>query len=321
MKKKQPTFTGRTVPVLLIIIAILVTMFTGCSQPRNIIPGPSGETEPEEDWYSGMIEVDVGNGETRWIRAYDNVPVSTLKANQFKETDGGYLLYTGDEYTALQGIDVSTFQGEIDWAAVAADGIDFAMLRIGGRGYGSGEIYEDDSFPLNFQGATENGIRVGGYFFSQAVTPEEAREEADYAVSILKELPEGSVTMPIAFDWETVGDYEARTADIDEETLTACAKAFCDRIAEAGYQPMVYAYRYLAYEMYDLEELQPYGLWISTLDGNPDFYYAHDMWQYTENGVVNGIQTRVDLNLYFIPAVPATEPAAEPAEQTGEPAE
>ena len=296
-------------------------MFTGCSQPRNIIPGPSGETEPEEDWYSGMIEVDVGNGETRWIRAYDSVPVSKLKADQFKETDGGYLLYTGDEYTALQGIDVSTFQGEIDWAAVAADGIDFAMLRIGGRGYGSGEIYEDDSFPVNFQGATENGIRVGGYFFSQAVTPEEAREEADYAVSILKQLPEGSVTMPIAFDWETVGDYEARTADIDEETLTACAKAFCDRIAEAGYQPMVYAYRYLAYEMYDLEELQPYGLWISTLDGSPDFYYAHDMWQYTENGVVNGIQTRVDLNLYFIPAAPAGEPAEEPAEQAGEPAE
>ena len=104
-------------------------------------------------------------------------------------------------------------------------------------------------------------------------------------------------------------------------TLTACAKAFCDRIAEAGYQPIVYAYRYLAYEMYDLEELQPYGLWISTLDGSSDFYYAHDMWQYTENGVVDGIQTRVDLNLYFIPAASAGEPAAEPAEQAGGPAE
>ncbi len=307
--------------VLLMFLLIIFLIMTGCSRPRDIIPVPSGETEPEEDWTSGMIEVDVGNGETRWIRAYDSVPVSTLKADQFEQAEGGYLRYTGDEYTAFQGIDVSTFQGEIDWSAVAADGVDFAMLRIGGRGYGSGEIYEDDSFPVNFRGAIDNGIQVGGYFFSQAVTPEEAREEADYVVSILKELPEGSVTMPIAFDWETVGDYEARTADIDEETLTACAKAFCDRIAEAGYQPMVYAYRYLAYEMYDLEELQPYGLWISTLDGSPDFYYAHDMWQYTENGVVNGIQTHVDLNLYFIPAAPAAEQNTEPAEQTGGPAE
>ena len=84
MKKKQHALTGRSVSDLLIILAILVTMFTGCSQPRDIIPGPSGETEPEEDWTSGMIEVDVGNGETRWIRAYDNVPVSTLKAGQFE---------------------------------------------------------------------------------------------------------------------------------------------------------------------------------------------------------------------------------------------
>ncbi len=301
---------------VLLTLLLIILLFAGCSRPRDISPepGPSGETEPEEDWYSGMIQVDVGDGETRWIRAYDSVPVSTLKADQFEQSDGGYLRYNGDEYTALQGVDVSTFQGEIDWSAVAADGIDFAMLRIGGRGYGSGEIYEDDSFPVNYQGATENGIRVGGYFFSQAVTPEEAREEADYVISILKELPEGTVTMPVAFDWEMVGDYEARTVDIGEETLTACAKAFCERIAEAGYQPIVYAYRYLAYDMYDLEELLPYPLWISTLDGSPDFYYAYEMWQYTENGVVNGIQTRVDLNLYFIPADPAVETVTEQTE-------
>ena len=321
MYHKQKHRLRRLLAFLLTTVTLMISV-SGCSRT---IPHDSGnmnpeEDVPEEDWHSGMIEVDVGDGETRWIRNYEDVPVSSLKADQF-EIGERFLRYIGEEYTTLQGIDVSTFQGEIDWAAVAADGIDFAMLRIGGRGYGSGEIYEDDSFPVNFQGATENGIRIGGYFFSQAVTPEEAREEADYAVSILKELPEGSVTMPIAFDWETVGDYEARTADIDEETLTACAKAFCDRIAEAGYQPIVYAYRYLAYEMYDLEELQPYGLWISTLDGSPDFYYAHDMWQYTENGVVNGIQTRVDLNLYFIPAAPAAEQNTEPAEQTGEPAE
>ena len=235
----------------------------------------------------------------------ESLPLSIFTNEDFVRGEDGRMQCLRDDVVAVHGIDVSAWQEDVNWEAVAADGIEFAMLRIGGRGYGSGEIYEDDSFPANLQGAAENGIRVGAYFFSQAVTPEEAEEEADYVISILRDLPEGSVTMPIAFDWESVGDYEARTAYIDEETLTSCAAAFCARIAEVGYQPMVYAYRYLAYDMYDLERLQPYPLWISTLDYSPSFYYAFSMWQYTENGYVDGIDTTVDLNLYFIPKTTA----------------
>ena len=311
---RQQKHRKQILPVLLLLIITL--LLTACSRApeHGGRPEPGGDDWSQDDWqedgeqeddrYAGMIAVDTGDGDIRWVRDYENVPVSTLKADQF-EIGEGTIEYTGDEYTVMHGIDVSTFQGEIDWAAVAADGIEFAMLRIGGRGYGSGEIYEDDSFPVNLQGATENGIRAGAYFFSQAVTPEEAEEEADYVIAILRDLPEGSVTMPVAFDWEMVGDYEARTVDIDEETLTSCAAAFCAKIAEAGYQPIVYAYRYLAYDMYDLERLQPYPLWISTLDYSPSFYYAFSMWQYTETGYVDGIQTTVDLNLYFIPKTTA----------------
>ena len=292
---------GVLIPAVMLLMAV-----TGCSSSASHGSGSgnSGEYVPEDGRYSGMIQVDVGNGETRWVRDYEDAPVSSLKADQF-EIGERFIRYVGEDYTVLQGIDVSTFQGDIDWKAVAGDGIEFAMLRLGGRGYGSGEIYEDDSFLSNLQGATDNGIRAGAYFFSQAVSPEEAEEEAEYVVGILQDLPAGSVTMPIAFDWEMVGQDGSRTDGMDEETLTACAAAFCRRISEAGYEPMVYAYRYLAYDMYDLSELAPYPLWISTLDGSPDFYYAFDMWQYTENGIVNGIQARVDMNLYFVPARPA----------------
>ena len=284
------------------LMIIAASFMTACSSPAY--HGPVGEESEEdsenEEMFHGMIEVDVGDGETRWIRAYEDIPVSTLRTDQF-ETGERFIRYTGDEYATMQGIDVSTFQGEIDWNAVAGDGIEFAMLRIGGRGYGSGEIYEDDSFLTNLRGATENGVRVGAYFFSQAVDPAEAAEEADYVVRILQDLPADSVTMPVAFDWEMVGGDETRTGNIDPETLTSCAVAFCERIAEAGYTPMVYAYRYLAYEMYDLPSLSAWPLWISTLDHSPDFYYAFSMWQYTEQGSVNGIGTAVDLNLFFEP--------------------
>ena len=293
----------------MILMLVILVLVGGCSERR-----PTEQEMPDEDPYPGMIEVDVGNGETRWIRAYDDVPVNPLCADQFKPADGGSLRYTGDEYTVLQGIDVSIFQGTIDWAAVAEDGVDFAMLRIGGRGYESGEIYEDDSFLSNLHGAADNGLRVGAYFFSQAVNPEEAAEEAEYVLGILRDLPEGSVTMPVAFDWEMIEGDEARTVGVDAQTLTSCALAFCSRIAAGGYEPMVYAYRYLAYDMYDLSALLPYPLWISTLDGNPDFYYSFDMWQYTENGYVNGIETRVDRNLYFLPG---SAQVGQSGEQTG----
>ena len=311
MNHRNAQWAGRAVLTVFLLLAI-VFLISSCGRipDSRPMPEPSGDTYEEEERDSGMIEVDVGDGETRWIRRYDDVPASPFTADQFDFGDR-YVRYTGEDYTAMQGIDVSTFQGEIDWPAVAADGIEFAMIRIGGRGYSEGNIYADDRFAENLRGAADAGILAGVYFFSQAVSPEEAEEEADFILGILADLPEGSVTMPVAFDWEMVHEEESRTQYMDGETLTACAAAFCGRIAAAGHTPIVYAYRYLAYEMYDLSVLSPYPLWISTLDHSPDFYYSFDMWQYTENGSVDGILTPVDLNLWFVPAEPDAAPKAE----------
>ena len=298
---------------LVIPILAAALLLTGCAIVRSGGGAEDGGwTTPDEDWSQGMIEVDDG-GTQRWIRDYENVPLNPLQPSQFDYGDR-FLRYLGDEFTALQGIDVSTFQGEIDWSAVAADGVGFAMIRIGGRGYGSGSIYEDDRFLTNAQGALDNGVRVGAYFFSQAVDPAEAEEEAEVVLEYLSALPEGSVTMPVAFDWEMVSGDETRTGSMDSQTLTACAVAFCRRIAEAGYTPAVYAYPYLAYEMYDLSQLTEWPLWISTLNENPDFRYAFSMWQYSESGYVDGIEGSVDLDLWFEPAALVTEEPEEPEE-------
>lgn len=258
-----------------------------------------GERGPAEtvDPYEGMVEVESGFGTKMWVQLYEDVPASTLTPADFV-SDGGFISYTGSEYEALRGIDVSEHQGEIDWKGVASEGVDFAMIRAGYRGYSQGGLYEDAYFLPNIDGAAANGIDIGVYFFSQAVTPEEAVEEAEYLLKLIQDY-RLEVTMPVVFDWENIDNDDARTDGLDGAALTDCAAAFCERIRQAGYEPAVYAYRYLAYFLYDLPRLKDYTLWIGAVGEVPDFYYKHDIWQYSAGGTVKGIDGPVDLNLYF----------------------
>ena len=121
-------------------------------------------------------------------------------------------------------------------------------------------------------------------------------EEAEYLLELISAY---NVTMPVAFDWENIDNDEARTDDLDGTALTDCAIAFCERIRQAGYTPAVYAYRYLAYFRYELPRLTDYQLWIGAIGDSPDFYYAHDIWQYSAEGSVGGVDGPVDLNLLF----------------------
>ncbi len=274
---------------------LLLLLLAGCS-------GQTGEEQPQTeaaDPHEGMVLVDTGGGEARWVTKYEDLPVNELSGARFVQ-DGALLRYTGSEVETLRGIDVSSHQGEIDWAAVKAAGVDFAMLRIGYRGYTEGGLYEDERFLINAEEAARNGVRVGAYFFSQATDAEEAEEEAAFALELLARLPEGTVTLPVAFDWEYIQTEAARTDEIYGGTMTDCAAAFCDRLAAAGYDPAVYAYRYLAYFMYDLSRLKEYTLWISAVGPRPDFYYRHTLWQYDDAGAVPGIEGEVDLDMLFI---------------------
>ena len=211
------------------------------------------------------------------------------------EYPDGFLTCTAGE--SRLGVDVSSHQGVIDWEAVADSGVEFAMIRIGFRGYLEGEINTDKMARENIEGAKAAGLDVGAYFFSQALTPEEAAREAAWCVAFLEGYgPE----MPLVFDWEHVESAEARTGGFtDRELLTVCARSFCDVVSAAGYEPMVYFNVYQARDLYDLTALRDCGFWLAQYVDGLDYPHAVDLWQYTESGEVDGIRGRVDLDLWL----------------------
>ena len=198
-------------------------------------------------------------------------------------------------YPAVPGIDVSFWQGQIDWPQVKAAGVQFAMIRVGGRSSDQGSLFLDDCVQANYNGASAAGLRIGAYFFSQAINPEEAVEEAEYLLAAIKNW---KVDMPIVFDWEYISA-DARTGNVDARTLTDCAKAFCSTIAAAGYQPMIYFNTSQSFDSLYLAELANYPFWLAQYNDTLEYPYKIDMWQYTDQGSIPGINGYVDLNLYF----------------------
>ena len=227
----------------------------------------------------------------------DGVPVNSYDKSAFSRS-GSVMSYSGAGVRTRLGIDVSQYQGDVDWTAVASSGVEFVIARVGGRGYTEGKIYEDAKFHEYADGAARAGLQVGAYFFSQAVSVEEAREEAYY---VLEQLRGHYITGPVVFDWEVIGKSSARTYGIETGVLCECAKTFCDIIRAAGYDTMVYINRYAGYVKYDLSEIVDYPLWFAQYDVDaPDFYYDFTMWQYTSKGSIPGIKGNVDMDLWFI---------------------
>lgn len=225
-------------------------------------------------------------------------PVSLLPPNPYGKND---FQYYGDYLTCLtgesvMGIDVSRYQGNIDWKTVREAGVEFAIIRVGGRSYsGDGEIYEDVNAYKNYTGAREAGIKVGVYFFAQAINVTEAREEAEYVLNAIRDW---ELDMPVVYDWEHVSS-RARTADMDITTLTNCTREFCRLVEEAGYEAMVYFNPTHSEKRVDLEQLMDYKFWLAMYSDRMTYPYKVDMWQYTDQGTIPGIEGFVDINLYF----------------------
>ena len=198
--------------------------------------------------------------------------------------------------TSQIGIDVSAHQQEIDWQRVAESGVQFAILRVGYRGYTEGAIQEDTYFAQNLEGAIDAGLDVGVYFFSQAIDEQEAREEARF---VLDRISGYQLAFPVFFDWEKIGS-EARSDTMDLTSLTTVTDTFCTEIENAGYQTGLYFNQQLGYEELHLPSLQGYTFWLAEYNDTPSFTYDFDLWQYASDGSVDGIDGDVDLNLAFI---------------------
>ena len=257
--------------------------------------------EPEPDPHEGMAYVNTG-ANWEWIYPAEGVAVSDFTQDDFTTNADGLPEYTGDAYDTRLGVDVSFYQGEIDWEAVAADGVEFAMIRCGYRGSESGTIVVDEQFENNINGALAAGLDVGVYFFSQSTGAIEAAEEANFVLDLISGY---DITMPVAFDWEPLEG--SRAEDIDRSELTASAVVFCEMVKDAGYTPCVYLYRYTGYYEYMMERLADYELWVGALGSWPDFYYRHMLWQFSMTGRVDGIDADVDLDYQFIPRPADTE--------------
>ena len=225
--------------------------------------------------------------------------------------NGDRLSYVQDgSVTSKLGIDVSDHQGAIDWSAVANDGIDFAIIRLGNRGYTEGGITLDETYAYNIDAAQNAGLDVGVYFFSQAITSEEAREEARF---VLENLAGRALQMPVVFDHETIASSTARANSLSGDELLACTLAFCETIEAAGYDTMAYG------NQADMARLSPLdgsvkaaeelksrlggrAVWFAEYNESvPTAPFDFAMWQYSNSGQVDGVPTAVDMNI-LLPA-------------------
>lgn len=204
------------------------------------------------------------------------------------------------------GIDVSKFQGKIDWNSVAASGIDFAMIRVGYRTSVSGQIFEDPYARYNLQYASAAGIKVGAYFFSSAVSTEEALQEAAWTVDFISKY---QITYPVVFDCEGYSASDSRMKSMSVAARTDNAVAFLNYIYNSGFEPMFYS---SSSEMtnskkWDMSRISGnYKVWVAQYPGTAfsagsrsDYSGSHSMWQYTDQGVVNGISGNVDMNVAY----------------------
>lgn len=299
----------RNMLVGMIIMALLAAVLIGATLAIINIVNELKEPEVTPDPHEGQVYLYDGF-DWIWYTPLEGVPVNELTEEKFSSASG-QPEFIGVGYDVMRGIDVSDHQNYINWNDVAASGIDFAYIRVGWRGYTEGGLYQDDYFEYNIKSATELGLDVGVYMFSQAVSVQEAFEEANF---VLDRISNYNVTLPIVFDWEKVQDSNARTADLTMSTRTDCAVAFCETIKNAGYEPCVYFNRNIGYYGYDLTRLTDYEFWFSLPEqGFPNFYYACDMWQYSFNETVPGIEGPTDMNLRFIPK-PVPTPAPEATE-------
>ena len=246
------------------------------------------------------IQITGDLGEKLLIPVRQEIPQNEYMEEGFVKNEKGEYSYEVDGKTvSIKGIDVSKYQDNIDWAKVKASGVEYAIIRLGFRGMGTeGTCELDPFFKQNVEGALAAGIEVGVYFFTQAVTVEEAKEEAAFVIENLKGY---DITWPVAFDTEEITSYKAARANkLSRETRTACAKAFMDEIAAAGYTPMLYANTRWTVLKLDMSQLADYDLWYAYYGDSIYYPYHFTMWQYSASGKVDGVKTDTDMNISFV---------------------
>ena len=285
-------------PALLVLLFVLLaagTQLPASAETAVIVSDDAAPAIVQYDSASGISEGWVrANGELYYLR--DGYAVTGLQL-----IDGKYSYFDENGVRAAAvGVDVSTYNEEIDWERVKAQGVDFAIIRVGGRGWTSGSIYSDLRCEAYLHGARKAGLRIGAYFYSTAVCEAEAVREADAALAVLRGR---KLDLPIFYDVEFSGEYpEGRADRLSAGQRTQNARAFCRRVESAGYRAGVYSGRYFYAASIDRMPLASFCLWMAnyTRDGLPPAD-ARDyrFWQFSDRKLVDGIRCGVDMNVLF----------------------
>lgn len=275
--------------VALLFAILACTVFVSCGKNKD---ASNAEVEPEIGYYIGT------SGNTNEYEINPKAARHPYNLDYFINGDTG-VSYEGDEnFTTRKGVDVSKWQSNVDWEKVKAAGYEFAFFRLGYRGYQEGGLFMDETFYQNMENAGNAGLDLGVYFFSQAISEEEAIEEANFVLDALKNY---EIQLPIVYDPEFVYEEDSRTKDLTNEQITKNSIAFCNIIEKAGYDSMIYASMYCQAEILDMAELKDYTFWYADYMEKPQTSYDFTYWQYSDTASVDGIEGNVDVNIQFIP--------------------
>ncbi len=297
MKKNNRLFR-----IIVLCLALLLAL-TACGSPNtsNESETPGGSDEPMFSMPLNEFVKYADRSSGLWEMMGFLFPDSVV----YKDENGKYVMdpvikdLTPNKYNwsnknfALRGIDVSKYQGTIDWAKVAKDDVNFAFIRVGYRGYETGKNAMDERFKTNIEGALSNGIPVGVYFVTKAITPEEAKDEAEW---IIRNIKPYNVTWPVVMDFEGAKDETDRTYNLTLQARTEIVIAFCDTLKAAGYTPMLYGGVGTYMTKMNITKLEGYDRWFAQYFNEPHFPYAMTIWQATDEGSINGIKGNVDID-------------------------
>lgn len=264
-------------------------------EPEQSLPQEEVKNDPSTDGKHTLVEKSDGTEE--WVLISPYLPKNEYDFTKLVCQSDFMKYYENGKQTSYVGVDVSKVQDYIDFVKVKKAGIQFVMIRVGARGYGTGQLIVDDYFGENIKRATDAGLDVGVYFYSQAISKDEAVEEANL---VLQQLGEYTISYPVAFDMELVTNDTARTDKLSKAERTEITKAFLDTIGAAGYKTIIYGNKEWLIRQIDMSKLTAYDVWLSQQADIPDYPYKFTMWQYNTQGTVDGIAGLVNLNISFI---------------------
>ncbi len=239
------------------------------------------------------------DGSEEWVLISPYLTKNTLDFTKMEDKAGLKRYMENGRKTSYVGVDISKHTGKVYFPSLKAAGVDYVMIRLGSRGYSTGQITLDENFKENIEGAIEAQLDVGIYFYSQAISQDEAVQEANFVVQNLEPY-RGKVKYPIAFNMGFVSNDKSRIEGLSREDKTAVSVSFLDAVRAAGYVPMVYGDKEWLIKEVDLTKLQDYDVWLSQEEEIPDYPYRYAMWQYNTDGVLNGIDGGADLNICFV---------------------